>query len=243
MSALANAAVQAQKQYKNGAFVTGSFLENHDQPRFQSITQDQALVKNAMMWPFVHDSIPVLYYGQEQGYTGNSDPNNREALWLTAFDTSKSLVGHVKSLNAARKAAMAANGNYTTVPMSFLMQSNNATLVVRKPPLVALLTNVGNSSKATTTWTIPGSSGVFKGGESVVNVLDCKTLTVASDGGLSVSVESGMPQLLLPASMLSKSGDLCPKVASGKSGAGFSARANWSVIGGVLVFALVKLLV
>jgi len=118
MSALANAAVQAQKQYKNGAFVTGSFLENHDQPRFQSITQDQALVKNAMMWPFVHDSIPVLYYGQEQGYTGNSDPNNREALWLTAFDTSKSLVGHVKSLNAARKAAMAANGNYTTVPVS-----------------------------------------------------------------------------------------------------------------------------
>lgn len=54
-------------------------------------------MKNAMMWPFINDGIPILYYGedydinnkhlltgvrfegQEQGYTGGGDPNNREA--------------------------------------------------------------------------------------------------------------------------------------------------------------------
>lgn len=58
---------------------TATFLENHDQPRFQSITTDQSLVKNAMAWSFITDGVPIIYYGQEQGYTGNGDPNNREA--------------------------------------------------------------------------------------------------------------------------------------------------------------------
>ncbi|KAG6903613.1 hypothetical protein DXG01_016279, partial [Tephrocybe rancida] len=42
ISALADSVRQAQKQYKNGAFLKGSFLENHDQPRFQALTKDQA---------------------------------------------------------------------------------------------------------------------------------------------------------------------------------------------------------
>lgn len=37
------------------------------------------LVMNAMSWPFIQDGIPILYYGQEQGYTGGNDPANREA--------------------------------------------------------------------------------------------------------------------------------------------------------------------
>lgn len=32
-----------------------------------------------MTWPFINDGIPILYYGQEQGYTGGADPANREA--------------------------------------------------------------------------------------------------------------------------------------------------------------------
>jgi alpha-amylase len=34
---------------------------------------------NAMMFPFISDGIPILYYGQEQGYAGAGDPYNREA--------------------------------------------------------------------------------------------------------------------------------------------------------------------
>ncbi len=43
LSALAATVQSAQSSYKNGEFFAGSFLENHDQPRFQSQTQDQAV--------------------------------------------------------------------------------------------------------------------------------------------------------------------------------------------------------
>ena len=34
---------QSQSAYSSGAFMTGSFLENHDQPRFGSLTSDPAV--------------------------------------------------------------------------------------------------------------------------------------------------------------------------------------------------------
>lgn len=34
---------QSQSTYKNGEFMTGSFLENQDNPRFQSVQTDQAV--------------------------------------------------------------------------------------------------------------------------------------------------------------------------------------------------------
>lgn len=43
MSLLANSMTAAQQSYKNGLFATGSFIENHDQPRFQSFTKDDAV--------------------------------------------------------------------------------------------------------------------------------------------------------------------------------------------------------
>jgi alpha-amylase len=79
LSALASSVNTLQTSFKNGAKMTGSFLENHDQPRFQSLTNDSMLVRNAVAWPFVYDGIPILYYGQEQGYQGGPDPSNREA--------------------------------------------------------------------------------------------------------------------------------------------------------------------
>jgi alpha-amylase len=32
-----------------------------------------------MTFSFVHDGIPITYYGAEQGYQGGADPSNREA--------------------------------------------------------------------------------------------------------------------------------------------------------------------
>ena len=43
LSTLVSTYQESQKSYKNGTFYAGAFLENHDQPRFQSLTQDQAV--------------------------------------------------------------------------------------------------------------------------------------------------------------------------------------------------------
>jgi alpha-amylase len=249
MSAIVDLVTQSQTQYNNGAFHVGSFVENQDNPRIQSVVTDQSIVKNVMTWPFINDGIPILYYGQEQGYQGGNDPNNREALWSSGFNTqNKPLLTHVTSLNAARKQAISASSSFLTTKASFISQSDSSTLAVSKPPFLTLLTNGGNSSSAK--WSIPSSSKLFSGSQTLVDVLTCNTVTTGSDGSLSVTASSGLPQVLMPATSLNSSGTLCPSQAKGssstKSGALSTMKASqagWMVLlagavsGAIMVFA------
>jgi alpha-amylase len=49
LSALVSTAVLAQQSYTNGSSLSGSFLENQDQPRFQNITTDEAVSPDKVM--------------------------------------------------------------------------------------------------------------------------------------------------------------------------------------------------
>jgi alpha-amylase len=244
MSAIADLVTQSQNQYNHGAFYVGSFVENQDNPRIQSTVTDQAIVKNAMTWPFINDGIPILYYGQEQGYQGGNDPANREALWLSSYTTdNKPLLTHVTTLNAARKQAISSNSNFLTTKAAFIPQSDSATstLAVSKPPFLALLTNGGNSSSAK--WSIPSSAKLFSGSETLVDVLTCNTVTTGSDGSLSVTASGGMPQVLMPASSLNSSGGLCASKASAKSSSGVRAAQTGLMVGAVGVVSAMMMMV
>ena len=59
--------------------VLGNFLENQDLPRWHNLSVDPQSLWNAMTFNWMSDGIPIMYYGQEQGYTGGDDPANREA--------------------------------------------------------------------------------------------------------------------------------------------------------------------
>lgn len=83
----------------------GTFLDNHDQPRYASTVKDVGLISNAFAYPFVSDGVPILYYGQEQGFTGGGDPGNREPMWTSKYDTSVIGYKYAKQLNLLRKAA------------------------------------------------------------------------------------------------------------------------------------------
>jgi len=181
-----------------------SFLENHDQPRFQSLTQDQSLVKNAIAWTFVNDGIPILYYGQEQGYTGSNDPNNREALWLSGYvTTDKPLVTHISILNKARKAAISSCPSFLSTPLQIL-NSNANSLTLWKPPLLAFLTNVGNASVSS--WVVPNAH--FAPNAPLVEVLSCASMTADGNGGVAAQTTSGQPMVILPASVVAGT-DIC----------------------------------
>ncbi|KAF9645246.1 alpha-amylase [Thelephora ganbajun] len=195
LSALAEVILKAQRSYKTGLFGSGVFSENHDQPRFASLTTDTARIKNVIAFPFIHDGIPILYYGQEQGYTGGNDPANREALWLSGYVEEKEFVDHVKTLNAARKAAIATCAEYLVTPMEF-PEVTATTLAVYKHPLLALFTNVG--SHGTTSWDVQGTD--YAPGTELLEVFSCSKVYVDSTGGLTALSTSGQPQLYIPAS-------------------------------------------
>jgi alpha-amylase len=227
LSKLASVVATAQSAYKNGEASTGSFLENHDQPRFGSLTGDQALIKNAVTWPFINDGVPILYYGQEQGYKGGADPANRESLWNVGYSTENPLISLVTTLNKARKAAIAFNSDFLKTPVRFLEQANpSSTLAVYKAPLLTLLTNAG--AKGSATWKIDGSAGL--GSDTKwIDVLSCTSVTAGQDGSLQVKSSGGDPVVLMSGDAVSKDPTLCPHVearvdaTSGQLGRGVSS--------------------
>lgn len=48
----------------------GSFSENHDVPRFASLTSDLALAKNVIAFTILADGVPIIYAGQGQSTSG-----------------------------------------------------------------------------------------------------------------------------------------------------------------------------
>ncbi|KAK0475231.1 glycoside hydrolase family 13 protein [Armillaria novae-zelandiae] len=198
---LTRTVLESQEKYASGLCMTGSFVENYDQPRFPSFIEDHSLIKNAITWPFIHDGIPIVYYGQEQGFQGGPVPSNHESYWSSDYHVyQKPLVQQITDLNAARKLAISSKRNFLTYP------------AISKPPLLALLTNVGNSSTAT--WTIPGDASLFLKGQTLIDVLTCQSYNVDPvTGSLTVESRYGLPQVILPAQYLDSKGSLCPGAA------------------------------
>jgi alpha-amylase len=61
--------------------VLGNFVDNHDLSRYLSHTPDMANYKAFYAYVLATVGIPMVYYGDEQCFTGGDDPANREPLW------------------------------------------------------------------------------------------------------------------------------------------------------------------
>jgi alpha-amylase len=87
-----------------------NFVDNHDVARFLFDLRDrprkdaQTLLHNALVFTFMLQGIPCLYYGTEQDFDGGNDPANRERLWDTGFDTGHPTFRLVQKLIRVRNA-------------------------------------------------------------------------------------------------------------------------------------------
>ena len=81
--------------------VLGVFIGNHDNPRF--LYKDQKRTKEqldmASMFSVFWEGIPVIYYGDEQYFSGGGDPGCREAIWdnPTGYDTTTRLYQYYRT--------------------------------------------------------------------------------------------------------------------------------------------------
>lgn len=167
----------------------GTFLDNHDNPRWLNTKNDQTLLKNALAFVILARGIPILYYGTEQGYAGGADPANREDLWRSSFSTSTNLYLSIAKLTAARKAAggLAANDH------THLYVADTAYAWSRAGGnLIVLTTNAGSSSNAQHCFNTQKANGQWK------NVYgNGATVTSDGTGQTCVNVASGEPIVLL----------------------------------------------
>lgn len=203
--------IQSMKSDCSDTTLLGSFMENHDQPRFASYTSDMSLAKNAIAYTMLADGIPIIYAGQEQHYSGGTVPKNREAIWTSGYDTTAELYKHIASLNELRSWAVNQSSTWVTYQAD-VAYSDDSTIAVRKGPAgaqtVGVYTNAG-ASGGDTTVSIPSSGTGFTATQALVDVIACKAYTTDSNGALSASLSGGLPAVFYPKAGLSGSG-ICP---------------------------------
>jgi alpha-amylase len=180
-----------------------TFASNHDVTRLAALSPSLALRKNALAYTLLSDGIPTVYQGDEQGFSGTSDPDNREAMWLSNFDQSAPLCQMIRKLNKLRTWAGRKESKYWT-SMSSIFWSDNHTIAMRKgsgrSQIVVVLTNIGGNS----TTRIPNTG--FGAGTKLMDVVACEMNVVGFSGLLSVDITEGNPKVFFPLDRLFWSG-------------------------------------
>lgn len=186
----------------------GPFLENHDNPRFASYTSDYSLAKAAIAFTILSDGSPIVYYGQEQHFSGGSVPYDREALWLSGYDTTATLYGWIASLNQIRAQAIYKDSSFVTYKANPVYSDAN-TIVMRKGStgyqIISVLSNLGASGTTYSLALSPSATG-FTANQALIEVMSCTAYTTDSSGYLAVAMTAGLPRIFYPKAQLVGSG-------------------------------------
>ena len=190
MSLLASTIPTTQKSCRD-ATLLGTFSENHDNPRFLSHTNDMHLNMNVIVFTILAGGIPIIYQGQEQGFSGGNDPSNREALWTSGFSTKGALYTLIASVNQIRNHEVFSSPAYLTSSTSVIYMDKHE-IAIRKGNILGIFSNTGiNGAHRNVNLDRHG----FAANRVLVEILSCKNTTVDASGHLRVSVQQGMPQV------------------------------------------------
>jgi alpha-amylase len=172
-----------------------TFASNHDSARLAALSSSLTLRKNALAYTILSDGIPTLYQGDEQGFSGATDPVNREAMWLSGFDRNGPLYIMVRTLNKLRAWAGRRDPSYWTSKTS-IFWIDSQTLAMRKgsngSQIVVILTNKGKGMVAEQ---VRVTSSGFAEGTALMEVISCEETIVGQDGLLNVEMSSGDPKV------------------------------------------------
>lgn len=202
MSLLANTIAQSKANFKDNT-VLGNFLENQDLPRWHNLSVDIQSLYNAMVFNFMSDGIPIVYYGQEQGFSGAADPFNREPLWPSGY-ANTSTYQLVTTLNKLRNFLINTTTDWLTSEMEVLTTTDTG-ISILKGSVISVMTNIGSppANVSTAVYT------PFSNSLATTDVLSCKQWAVGSNGTVEVEyTRGGQPVILVPDSILQNSG-LC----------------------------------
>ncbi|KEQ76988.1 putative alpha-amylase [Aureobasidium namibiae CBS 147.97] len=199
--------IETMKSTCKDVTLLGSFLENHDNPRFASLTSDMALAKNAIAFQMLADGIPIVYQGQEQHFDGSSTPTQREQLWKSGYDTSAVLYKHIAKLNAIRHLAVQRDDGYLSYN-AYPVWTDDNIIVMRKgnndTQVIGVFNNFGASGSGN--FTLLGTSSGFDAEMNVTDVLACDSFTTDDKGDLDIEIEGGVPMVLYSSKQLEGSG-------------------------------------
>ncbi|KAK2949373.1 putative Alpha-amylase A type-1/2 [Blattamonas nauphoetae] len=166
--------------------VLGSFISNHDNKRFLNMQSDWNLLKSCYAFILIADSIPIVYYGDEQGFSGGDDPNNREPMWNSGWKQDHQLFKFIAACANARKKIGVNDALVERyVDDQFYAFSRGQVFVA----LTNKGSNGGDVSKRIT-------FHPFKAGDQLVDYISGNRVSVGSDGFVC-NLKSGCPVVLV----------------------------------------------
>lgn len=98
--------INATNSAYTNKYMMGTFLDNHDVPRFISQITDSTdkRLTQALTFEMTYTGIPVMYYGTEIALDGGADPDNRKDM---DFSAKSPITDVVRKLTKLRKDNMA----------------------------------------------------------------------------------------------------------------------------------------
>ncbi|OJT14173.1 Alpha-amylase 1 [Trametes pubescens] len=205
MSAVTDMIAQI-KQKSSDPTLLGNFLEDQDVPRWASLSVDPQSLWNAMIFNFMSDGIPIVYYGQEQGFNGNADPMNREPLWPSHYANTTTLQ-LVTKLNTLRNFLINSTEDWVTTQVQVLSQTDDG-IAFMKGDVITVLTNIGSPPQNVSI----SAHTPYDNSVSTTDILTCRQYAVGSNGSIEVEYsKGGVPVILVPDTKLDNSG-LCGHV-------------------------------
>jgi alpha-amylase len=147
------------------------------------------------------NSIPIVYYGQEQGFHGAADPYNREPMWPSKYETSTAAYGLITKLNQLRNH-LVATSDWAAQPAQVLTTSPEG-IALMKGPVLSMLTTIGSPPQAVAL----GSYTPWQASAATTDVLTCTQYAVGAGGTINVQYsQGGRPVILVPNADLVGSG-------------------------------------
>jgi alpha-amylase len=200
-SALVDVIHQSQAIFPDTGLL-GNFLEDHDVPRWHNLSVDVQSIFNAMTFTFLSDGIPIVYYGQEQAFSGNTDPWNREPLWTSGY-AKTNIYNMTATLNQLRNFLINSTDSQDWLHSKIqVLTASPVGIAFMKGSVVTVLTNIGSPPQnSSITMTTP-----FSPSTALTNILTCQQWAVGSAGSVEVDyTKGGVPVILVPSALLAKS--------------------------------------
>jgi glycosidase len=176
-----------------------TFLDNHDQARFMSVSgATTARLNVALAFLYTGRGVPCLYYGTEQAFNGTTDPNDREDMFDGQFEQGPSL-GDNFNMTHPQFLMVAKLNNFRRLyaPLrtgTHVNKWNNPS----GPGLFAYARRLGTTQEvftvfntSTSTQTLTNRSTVFAPGTHIVNLFD-------TNEALTVTATPEIPPITVP---------------------------------------------
>ena len=181
-------------QHFSDPSLLGVFTDNHDNPRFLSLTSDIWLYKAFLTYSLTTTGIPIVYYGSEQYYSGQDTPHNRAPMWLSNYSTNTDLYKYISTVVSFRKQA-----KITTYPQKILSDTTDTQFLAytRGDSLILVSNNGGSVGRLSRTFT--GDNTPWPEGTKACNLFwpDSDFITV-ENGALAVFLDHGESKIYHP---------------------------------------------